>query len=176
MLNLFQRFKRSVFRTVNKNLDRRDSSLNATLGIADETFEVLDILLSKSSIEKSYDLCLELGDLIWYATYLWSLYFTTDSIDFQTFKPRKLNLQELQHNLVIEAGNIVTLMKHSHFHKHLLDTEILKSSLINIFQLVSDLAAFAGSTLSEVIELNIEKLKKRYPDGFSPEASINRSI
>ena len=29
-------------------------------------------------------------------------------------------------------------------------------------------------TLEEIMAINIKKLEKRYPEGFDPEASINR--
>ena len=36
------------------------------------------------------------------------------------------------------------------------------------------LADVLGVTLGEVMERNIEKLKKRFPEGFSKERSVNR--
>lgn len=37
------------------------------------------------------------------------------------------------------------------------------------------LETFCGSTLEEAMERNIEKLKRRYPDGFDPERSLHRA-
>ena len=38
------------------------------------------------------------------------------------------------------------------------------------------LAKGAGYTLDEIAEMNKEKLRKRYPDGFEAGRSIHRSI
>lgn len=36
------------------------------------------------------------------------------------------------------------------------------------------LVHFAGSSLTEAMEINIDKLRRRYPDGFDPERSLHR--
>jgi len=43
-----------------------------------------------------------------------------------------------------------------------------------IYNFLSYLASYNGITIELCMERNIEKLRKRYPDGFSNEASINR--
>lgn len=40
---------------------------------------------------------------------------------------------------------------------------------------MSRLAAEYNIKMSEILEKNIEKLNKRYPEGFSPERSQNRT-
>ena len=39
---------------------------------------------------------------------------------------------------------------------------------------MADFEGYCELTLEEILERNIEKLKKRYPEGFSTERSINR--
>ena len=43
-----------------------------------------------------------------------------------------------------------------------------------VLRSASMLIAYADSTLIEAMERNIEKLRKRYPDGFDPERSLHR--
>lgn len=52
----------------------------------------------------------------------------------------------------------------------------LKDELGDGLWYMAVLAALHGWNLSEIGELNIEKLYKRYPDGFSQERSINRRV
>ncbi|EQD72806.1 MazG family protein, partial [mine drainage metagenome] len=41
---------------------------------------------------------------------------------------------------------------------------------------ISRLAKMVGSSLDDVAEKNIEKLRARYPEGFEPDRSINRAV
>ena len=74
-----------------------------------------------------------------------------------------------------EAGGGGGTMKKHLFPGFPLDREALGKELGDC---LGDIAMFAtelGVTLDEIGETNIEKLKRRYPDGFSPERSQNRS-
>ena len=51
-----------------------------------------------------------------------------------------------------------------------------KSEIAGIMTTVRDiLELHCDSTLEEAMERNIEKLKRRYPDGFDPERSLHRA-
>ena len=39
---------------------------------------------------------------------------------------------------------------------------------------LAEIADALGVTLEDIARRNIDKLRKRYPDGFDPERSINR--
>jgi len=75
-----------------------------------------------------------------------------------------------------EAGEVAELIKKSQFHGHNISKDEIKSELGDVIWYLANIARLAGLTLDEVAEYNIEKLKKRYPDGFSEEASRNRVI
>lgn len=74
-----------------------------------------------------------------------------------------------------EAGEVADLIKKHLGHGHPLDVQKLKLELGDVLWYVAALAALHEIPLSEVAEANIEKLTKRYPDGFSTERSINRT-
>ena len=74
-----------------------------------------------------------------------------------------------------ESGEVADLLKKVFGHGHQLDIERLKSELGDCLFYIADLCSKYNLSLEEVATYNIEKLKKRYPDGFSPEKSINRS-
>lgn len=73
-----------------------------------------------------------------------------------------------------EAGEAVDLIKKAIFHQQGLDKEKLKKELGDVLWYVAALAKCAGTSLEEIATLNIEKLKARYPDGYSAERSICR--
>ncbi|MCL4349846.1 MAG: nucleoside triphosphate pyrophosphohydrolase family protein [Candidatus Thermoplasmatota archaeon] len=73
-----------------------------------------------------------------------------------------------------ESGEVVDILKKILFHGHPIEKEKLLKELGDILWYLDAIASSLGSSLNEIAELNVEKLKKRYPDGFSEEKSINR--
>lgn len=73
-----------------------------------------------------------------------------------------------------ESGEVVDVMKKVAYHGHPLDNSKLAYELGDLMFYISWMADALGYTLEEICTLNIEKLYKRYPDGFSREASMNR--
>lgn len=73
-----------------------------------------------------------------------------------------------------EAGEVADYVKKVIFHGHILDRENLCKELGDTLWYVAVLANEAGLTLEEVAKVNIAKLRKRYPDGFDQQSSINR--
>jgi NTP pyrophosphatase (non-canonical NTP hydrolase) len=73
-----------------------------------------------------------------------------------------------------EAGEIADLVKKHVFHGHDFAPEkLIEEAGDNLFYL-SWLASALNVTLDYIAEQNIAKLQRRYPDGFSYEASRNR--
>lgn len=75
-----------------------------------------------------------------------------------------------------EAGEVADLIKKHIFHGHDLDTDALVKEIGDVCWYVALLCTAIGVDLESVMEKNIEKLKTRYPEGFSSEASINRVV
>ena len=75
-----------------------------------------------------------------------------------------------------ESGEAIDLLKKHLCHGHDLDKDKLILELGDIAWYLAVAAYALDISLEEVLTLNIEKLKKRYPDGFSKENSINRKI
>ncbi len=74
-----------------------------------------------------------------------------------------------------ESGEAIDIIKKHVFHNHELDKEHLAKELGDIAWYLSETATALGYSLEDIFKMNIEKLKKRYPDGFDSEKSINRS-
>jgi NTP pyrophosphatase (non-canonical NTP hydrolase) len=73
-----------------------------------------------------------------------------------------------------ESGEFIDMVKKHFFHGHTLDGAKCQKELGDCLWYIAQLCSALGLTLEEVMIANIEKLKKRYPEGFSSEASINR--
>lgn len=73
-----------------------------------------------------------------------------------------------------EVGEVVDMIKKHKFHGHYLDKNEVVKELGDIIWYCTLLSSVLGVKLESVMRLNIEKLKNRYPDGFSEEASRNR--
>lgn len=73
-----------------------------------------------------------------------------------------------------EAGETVDYLKKVVFHGHELNREHVKKELGDVLWYVSQLASECGISLQEIADANIEKLRARYPEGFSSDRSVNR--
>lgn len=73
-----------------------------------------------------------------------------------------------------EVGEYLDLLKKSMFQGHKLAAEKVVEELGDILWYVALACDNWEIKLDTVMEYNIEKLKKRYPDGFDSEDSINR--
>lgn len=76
--------------------------------------------------------------------------------------------------LVGEAGEVAELIKKHLFHGHPIDKAAVTKELGDVLWYVARLAAALGISLGDVATLNIDKLQRRYPNGFSHERSRNR--
>ena len=73
-----------------------------------------------------------------------------------------------------ESGEAIDLVKKHLAHGHELDREALIKELGDIAWYLAETATVLDVSLEEVLTRNIEKLKKRYPEGFESSRSINR--
>ena len=73
-----------------------------------------------------------------------------------------------------EAGETIDIVKKHLFHSHSLDRDKLKEELGDVAWYLAVTAYALDNDLESVMRENIEKLKKRYPEGFDAERSIHR--
>lgn len=74
-----------------------------------------------------------------------------------------------------ESGEAIEIVKKWLFHGHDLDRERLIKELGDIAWYLAETAEAIGVPMEEILRMNIEKLKKRYPEGFDTEQSVHRS-
>jgi NTP pyrophosphatase (non-canonical NTP hydrolase) len=77
-------------------------------------------------------------------------------------------------SLTGEAGEIAEIIKKAVYHGHALSVDALADELGDVQWYLAVMANIYGFDLSEIARRNVEKLKRRYPGGFSEEASRNR--
>ena len=76
--------------------------------------------------------------------------------------------------LTSEAGEVAGLFQ-KWYQGHELDEEHLMKELGDCLWMIAELCTAYGFSLEDVMQLNIDKLRARYPDGFSEEKSLHRA-
>ena len=74
-----------------------------------------------------------------------------------------------------ESGETVDMVKKWIFQGHKLDTEQLAKELGDIAWYLAISADAIGYDLESIMQMNVEKLRARYPDGFDSERSVHRN-
>ena len=91
---------------------------------------------------------------------------------------RTLNAKEKLFNGVMglcgESGECIDLLKKARFQGHIVTTDKLIEELGDVAWYLAEAASALEMDLEEVLQRNVEKLRARYPEGFSAEKSINR--
>ncbi len=73
-----------------------------------------------------------------------------------------------------ESGECIDLVKKHLYQGHELDREALKKELGDVAWYLAETAWAMDMNLEEVLRANLEKLQRRYPNGFSSQQSQNR--
>jgi len=87
---------------------------------------------------------------------------------------RERRLMDAAAGLAEEAGEVMGQVRKALYVGHLLDRERMVKELGDALWCLAALATTLDVPLSEVAATNLEKLRRRFPDGFSTEASLRR--
>ena len=95
-----------------------------------------------------------------------------------TFLNNKLSKKDVLINGVMglcgESGEVIDIVKKHLAQGHELDKDKIIKYLGDVAWYMAEIATVLDVDLEDVLVQNIEKLKKRYPEGFSVENSVNR--
>lgn len=178
-------------RTINEDLSFDDRIVMFTLGLVGEVGELRNELnhpIVRDNVEK------ELGDIFWYlynfmfelvdestsALYLSDKEYINVgknliiSINRRLFISNSIGTANICENIIRTVGSISEIIKKYRFHNHFLPREKLFKALDSIDFDLRIILMKLNIDRSDVLSKNIEKLKKRYPEGFDSEKSINR--
>ena len=90
----------------------------------------------------------------------------------------KLTEQDVLINSVMglcgESGEAIDIVKKWLAQGHALDREHLAGELGDVAWYLAEAATALGMPLEDILRANLEKLERRYPDGFSTERSVVR--
>lgn len=89
-------------------------------------------------------------------------------------KDREKKLFHAIFGLNSEAGEVAGLFQKS-YQGHDIDIAHLKKELGDCLWMIAEACDALGTTMNEIAIGNIEKLRKRFPEGFSVERSIHRA-
>ena len=85
-----------------------------------------------------------------------------------------LGLNHAALGLAGEAGEVCDLVKKSQHYGVDMPDEKLKYELGDVLWYLAHACNVLGWSLEEIAELNVAKLRKRYPEGFSAENSVRK--
>ena len=74
-----------------------------------------------------------------------------------------------------ESGEAIDLVKKHLMQGHDFDREKFAKELGDIAWYLAEAATAIDMELEDVLQMNIDKLRKRFPEGFDPEKSIHRT-
>lgn len=161
------------------------------LGIAGEAAEVAAVLeplyLAGRVRVDEKNLTKELGDVVWYIVYCLNclnLKLEDDlleDISFEEYEreiadqmPLTIPLYLVALRLTINAGMVSDVVKKHLLHGYELNRELLVGYLYLVLHYLVVIAITFGIPMSTVLDVNRDKLRARYPNGWSAEASRNR--
>jgi len=143
---------------------------NYALGLLGEAVELFELFADRdSSCEASEK---EIGDIMHYAVGLAAIL----NIPLENIGAKHLGIFdtefEMMVDLITSAKNVSEKAKKYIYHRHkdLIVEGDLKQVIARLYQTVN----FLGCDMSEILQMNINKLKTRYPEKFSVEDSIAR--
>lgn len=95
----------------------------------------------------------------------------------RTAKPGMNMFEQLQEGalgLAGEAGEVADYIKKGIYQGHLMKRDRLAEEIGDVLWYCALLADATGVNLDEIAQRNIDKLRKRYPEGFDSARSVNR--
>lgn len=104
--------------------------------------------------------------------------------EYQTAALRTAQTEELTHvelvmnaalGLCGESGEVADIVKKHRFQGHDLDFEHIAKELGDVAWYLAVGAYAIGYDLETILQMNVDKLKARYPNGFSTDRSLHRA-
>lgn len=75
--------------------------------------------------------------------------------------------------LTSEAGEVAGILQ-KEYQGHPFDEEHIKKELGDCLWMIAEACTALGFSMDDVMQTNIEKLRNRFPEGFSADRSLNR--
>lgn len=177
-------YKEFVKQSEKGTLQTLDRINHAIFGMAGEIGECIDCIKKVIFHGHKYDSRIflnELGDFLWYSTLFVICYekkhevilsyFKNDLIDMSKHDVKSENYGRSHlFDIFIDVAAITASLN-----KEEMFTEYILAGLIEeMYYNIEALCYINGIDLYDLIDINVKKIRKRYPNGFDPSRSINR--
>lgn len=83
------------------------------------------------------------------------------------------NIMHALHGMVGEVGELHSIYQ-KYYQGHPFNSEHLKKELGDLLWFIAEYCTANDWNLEDIMQMNIDKLKARYPEGFSEDKSLNR--
>lgn len=144
----------------------KDYLLHGALGICTEVAEIVE------DPDNSENVMQEIGDVMWYCSLICSALGV--NLGDVAFKPVDKKLTDLVSYSGIVADCVKRHVYYSTESKKVPLDELQITHAISMIQ--SCLKELSGDKLGECLDMNIKKLRIRYPDKFNTESALNRDL
>lgn len=84
-----------------------------------------------------------------------------------------LRMDHALHGMVSEIGELHAIYQKA-YQGHRIEPMHLKKELGDLLWFVAEYCTALGWDLEEIMQMNIDKLRARYPDGFDADKSLHR--
>lgn len=148
------------------NIEYENGLTNYALGLIGECTEVLGAANDREAILK------EIGDVAHYAFGL--LTFLNETYEPLTNYVVEGSKESIINKIIILSGEISEQVKKFIYHRHELNSPKVALALKMLIENLIALAKFYDLSLEQICEMNIDKLKMRYPESFNVEDSKKR--
>ena len=144
-----------------KNLSLNENMLHSILGLVTEENELLFAFENNDNV----NIVEELGDIMWYVA-LWSK--TTGFIPEikEKYDPA---------DGFFKVYELLDMAKRTLYYKAPFDMEQANRYVEHIFNTINDLCSKLKIDFENILDININKLKQRYPNGFDEEKAVKRN-
>ena len=142
---------------------------NYSLGLAGETLELWEVLSKHSKVQTADDFKNTYEEFVKESGDVWHYLVNLLSVLGENFDIEKVYDPEKE--LIYVVGDFVEMVKKKVYHGHEFGNFLLVSKLYGV---AHELIDQSGMNLKEILDTNIDKLKKRYPECFTTKDSIAR--
>lgn len=115
----------------------------------------------------------ELGDILWYLDLgCAALGINLSDLNFDRIPTDRKDIDYI----LIAVGDFTDILKREKFYRASQNADGVKECFSRILAHIISICTEKGYELVDVMEKNIEKLAKRYPDKYSDELATNRDL
>ena len=154
--------------------DKADMESHAIYGLTAEIGELMEVTYTNDQdIEHMLKEC---GDICWMCAELCTAegWFLEDIVDNSVNWARICTGPYSALVEIVMANGRLNGTFQKVLQGHRWDVNTVKQAISRIFTCITGIAIVCGTDLESVLQTNIDKLKARYPMGFSTERSLNR--